>query len=41
LPDPPQESKNPWVRVFWIVFGLAVGLIVLSYLAIQTLGPSS
>ena len=39
MPDTPPQARNPWVRVFWIVFGIAVGVIVLTMLAMQTLGP--
>jgi hypothetical protein len=43
LPEPsetPRAQRNPWVRTFWIVFAIIVGVIVLSWLAMQTLTPS-
>jgi uncharacterized membrane protein len=39
LRDPEHQHRTPWLRIFWIVVGLLVGLTVISVVTIQTLGP--
>jgi hypothetical protein len=38
-PETARPPRSPWVRTFWIVLAIVVGLIVVSVLVLQTLGP--
>ena len=41
MSDREPRYSSSWARTFWILFGLLVGLVVIGYVALETLAPGA